>query len=475
MKRLLSLLLAFTVVSCSDELLDMEITPVTLNAVGTSFMNRVMSRPDWRSEWNALQAQGEPVCNEAVLAYGGKYGWHYILPLEINGTVRGLVIYPLEGVPDEEGPRKGALGSPVVLDGKAILNNLSARSFLRSPAFTRWKTNGLQIGDELYPEGLPVMPVMPRSGGCYPAAYLITFNNYVDIHNEVVVVGMTFDAIADVFEKSIDYLPFTPEILVTVERDMVYLCAESEEYAVMYYREVEMAFWRLHCTIIFFPYWDDANIGWGGGGSTGGGTPGGGGGGGLPEEPAVDTPLTDLIYDGNSTLTPHQKSLLEAAIEKIKEKCPEFAELFELLKNTPLIFKIDPTKTALACYTDGTICFADESTIAVQYLLEEFIHAVQDLTLYGSDQMHISYKNVEFEAKVFQDVVLWQQGWGGAMLGSYGADDAFITDYDGWIINGSDNKALLIDRFNDFCNQWTGYGGRYNPNFAPLLIENLLK
>ena len=99
---------------------------------------------------------------------------------------------------------------------------------------------------------------------------------------------------------------------------------------------------------------------------------------------------------------------------------------------------------------------------------EEIIHAVQHLEFYGND-MYPSEKNVEFEAKVVQDMLMrTYSNEGGVEMGTMDQSDKFIDGFTNFLSDYS------REWFQELCRQWTGYQGRYNSNFIPQIIEAYL-
>lgn len=158
------------------------------------------------------------------------------------------------------------------------------------------------------------------------------------------------------------------------------------------------------------------------------------------------------------------------------QKYAEFKEMYNNLvkKNIKLICKID-AKTleivdGLAGYDPKTksLLFRSEEYIKEIYLQEELIHAIQHLEFYN-DEIFASRKNVEFEAKIVQDMLMWKHIGYGADIGSMGHDDKFMSDYAAFLEN------YTIQGFHELCIRWKGYSGAYNPNFVPKVIQSYLK
>lgn len=127
---------------------------------------------------------------------------------------------------------------------------------------------------------------------------------------------------------------------------------------------------------------------------------------------------------------------------------------------------------AKAGFASGKIMFLDSESIKIEYLLEEMIHAIQHYDVHGQAKMLSAKKNIEFEAKVLQDICIIRNpsssGW--ILLGSFAEPRQFISEYENWIYDAAYNPDILLDKFDYFCKKWGGYSGTYDPAFKPLAI-----
>lgn len=127
---------------------------------------------------------------------------------------------------------------------------------------------------------------------------------------------------------------------------------------------------------------------------------------------------------------------------------------------------------AKAGFASGKIMFLDSESIKIEYLLEEMIHAIQHYDVHGQAKMLSAKKNIEFEAKVLQDICIIRNpsssGW--ILLGSFAEPRQFISEYENWIYDAAYNPDILLDKFDYFCKKWGGYSGTYDPAFKPLTI-----
>ncbi len=219
----------------------------------------------------------------------------------------------------------------------------------------------------------------------------------------------------------------------------------------------------------------------GGDGGTGGSSSGGGGGSSSSggNTGTSSTSLVNSLCDRNSTLTKSERELLEDALRDFIRMCPQFREMFDnLVECGKIKFEINPdvlkNGEGKAGYFDGVISFYDERYIKARFLREELIHAVQERDIYGLDYMLKARKNMEFEAKVIQDIVDQMVTGEGGGLGAMGLPDELKSAYSVWLISYSDVKQF-VSQFNEFCELWTGYGGTYQPNFRPRVIMKYFK
>lgn len=208
---------------------------------------------------------------------------------------------------------------------------------------------------------------------------------------------------------------------------------------------------------------------------------GGGDGGGVrperPEEDPVNTPNLIPIYGKNSTLTPTQKGKLEVALVEFINKSPVYKALYDMLaqKFTKIAFHINAKiiDEGLAGYDAKTeaISFKNTNCIEEVYLEEELIHAFQHMVLY-KDDIYAWRKNVEFEAKVFRDMVNMKEDIWGEKFGTYAAEEEFRNAYESWLPKCIDGFTFVQQNFNSLCNEWTGYGGNYSSSFVPEVIRD---
>lgn len=200
-------------------------------------------------------------------------------------------------------------------------------------------------------------------------------------------------------------------------------------------------------------------------------------------------PKMQEIYDAESTLNVKQKSHLEHVFKLFDEFPSDYKKMLNklLAQNIRIKFSIDPTISNSAEYNGlyNTIRFKSESHISWTYLIEEIVHAVQKICYYKST-MNNKYKNYEFEAQVFIDLVNGISGASGGigMLVEYrprqnNTNPVFYDEYTKWI-DGIIKKGTMTgsdyNTFNSLCDMWAPpSGGSAIPNFVPKLIEEFFR
>ena len=92
------------------------------------------------------------------------------------------------------------------------------------------------------------------------------------------------------------------------------------------------------------------------------------------------------------------------------------------------------------------------------------------MVIYGQSYMLSARNNIEFEAKVIQDIVSQIEA-GGTTMGNMGQAPDFFENYGKWIEEYMKKGcSSIISRFHEFCEPWTGYPGTYKSDFSPETI-----
>lgn len=292
-KRLVIFFLYLGIFSCQDDDLEMENVISGLNPVGKTFVDCLKRSPEWQENWRIASQKGKILFNEAALLYGGGYDWHYVLPLEVKGVVFGLVIFPLENIPEDGNSGEIRLGKPTVRIGEEIMEDPGAAGFLNTRSFAKWKEQGLKISETLdkirknWGGNALGNIIKTRSSGDFICFYQLEFENYLDGDGFAVIVGMAPSDVERVFYGVLASLPVKFDIMVDKEYAYIYYC--KEEVVREYLRQVGWAFWRqqVYFTVLYLSgtncngdsidEYADSGGGGSGGGSSGSGATGGGG------------------------------------------------------------------------------------------------------------------------------------------------------------------------------------------------------
>ena len=101
----------------------------------------------------------------------------------------------------------------------------------------------------------------------------------------------------------------------------------------------------------------------------------------------------ECIIAPSSTLTPWQKQYLFECLYSLETKYPELDEVISyIMKNRgPLFFKMNPNLGGDAAYDNCTIEFKEDYYIEDERVLEEILHAAQDID-YGYELMRFAKK-----------------------------------------------------------------------------------
>lgn len=149
-------------------------------------------------------------------------------------------------------------------------------------------------------------------------------------------------------------------------------------------------------------------------------------------------PYLDIIYEAFSTLNEEQKESLDRALADFYNRNSRYRKMYPRLieMKARIRFEINPKVLkplgAKAGFASGKIMFLDSESIKIEYLLEEMIHAIQHYDVHGQAKMLSAKKNIEFEAKVLQDICIVtnpsSSGW--ILLGSFAEPRQFISEYE---------------------------------------------
>ncbi len=221
----------------------------------------------------------------------------------------------------------------------------------------------------------------------------------------------------------------------------------------------------------------------------------------LPPSAATETRSDDYFstYDLALALIDHERSTLTT--QQISDFClelsgmmaiyPYLGPLMEYLyertqaTNFKLVLNIDSSINGRARFKLGdsynTISFKSGEEIHGDNILEEIIHAAQ-FWLYGYRVMGESTKNIEFEAKLFMDIMyyqnsnntnrlLWNINNSNGDIDSFQFVELYYSEFFTQICGNSVQRSFALDNFNFYVNVWGGEPlASYNPDFWPDML-----
>lgn len=189
--------------------------------------------------------------------------------------------------------------------------------------------------------------------------------------------------------------------------------------------------------------------------------------------------ISRIIADG-STINGKQYGFLLQSLYYLEARYPELEKVIEFIMNNrgPIMFKMNNNLAGDAAYNSHTIEFSNDYHIEPERLLEEILHATQDI-LYGYYNMQNAIKNVEFEARVLRDI--WErkacekEGIAPNCRGCAYHVEEYQQEYSTWIFSLSipSLQSFPLQEFNTRTQTWYDPGYLYavfNPSFHPQLI-----
>lgn len=479
------------------------------NEIAVFLLQQLQQQPDAYDEFVRVLESNQPFYEYVQVMTHPDYKLCYFIPYG-REKIEGAVFYPVESEMMEDGKYslRGKFGQPDKVDAWRLNHEIKITSrYLYSAQFKTLQDEGADVNPALVecaeqlsehsvlvPEEESSFGVATRASGVLEVVLRYSESTYIGGKYDA-VYGLDPQRIVDVTRYALKQMGVRENIMPEHRLyQMIWFCIPQTELHV----EADYFFRNLIQLIESHIYQDGFVVhlqyeyknwyttgGGGGGGSSGtGGSSSGGGGGNTSSggnTATSSTPLVNSIYAKTSTLTKSQRNLLEKALQDFIEMCPQYEEMFDELTISGLIkFEINPDLLAKgggrAGYFDGVISFYDEKYIKVRFLQEELIHAIQERDVYSLDYMRNARKNVEFEAKVIQDIVdVMITGRGGG-IGCMNESDEFKNNYMEWIlVYSSSGIKEFVSRFNEFCEPWTEYGGTYQPNFRPRVIMKYFK
>lgn len=199
--------------------------------------------------------------------------------------------------------------------------------------------------------------------------------------------------------------------------------------------------------------------------------------------PVVD--YSSIFNWAGSRFSPSEKNLVIWHVNDLLLKYSEFGKVLEKLSQagSRIRLEVDSNLSYPAAYDFSTdvIYFKSDFFITGDCIMEELLHALQKILYGGFLNMFASRKNIEYEVKVFRDILEYRRlnHLGQGLTSYWGICEFDSLEYQGsyraWIefISWKFYDSFSTT-FNSFAEWWQGEGGRYNVEFPPLLIPNIL-
>ncbi|MEY8590020.1 hypothetical protein AALK14_01040 [Butyricimonas hominis] len=191
----------------------------------------------------------------------------------------------------------------------------------------------------------------------------------------------------------------------------------------------------------------------------------------------ADGRIARIIASGSS-LNDGQRFLLLQSLYYLEARYPELEKVIEYIMGMrgPIMFKMDSSIVGDASYDSYTISFKYEYCIEPERLLEEILHAAQDI-LYGYSAMQKARKNVEFEVRVFRDILEYRACEQNHEMYKFRPRASHLDSYNAWLfclsMRNLQNKAL--ESFNEWVQGWdnseylyTSFDLLFYPQLIPL-------
>ncbi|MDD4591110.1 MAG: hypothetical protein PHG06_11890 [Parabacteroides sp.] len=176
-------------------------------------------------------------------------------------------------------------------------------------------------------------------------------------------------------------------------------------------------------------------------------------------------------------MTPSQKALLSQALSGLITVGCMHEALYNALvsENVKLDFGMLPNAVNPANYNpyNKSIKFRDYNSITTESIKEELFHAWQDayypggIAQYGKDAQGNKlpgYVNVEFEAKVFKDLIMTFGGYSAFLKYDTPEEIEIYEEYRDWIESVKDDPSILQNE--SVYHYWLDLFNEHNPLYS---------
>jgi len=196
--------------------------------------------------------------------------------------------------------------------------------------------------------------------------------------------------------------------------------------------------------------------------------------------PAADQRLQDITI--SSTLNTAQTTELREALNDFINPCLNnnlFSQL--VVRGKKFNFAMGSSGGGLGGYNPNTntITFASTNNITAEVLREELFHGYQDIFYSGGIAQYFGHdgeSNIEFESKLFKDLV--NMVGGGGMQSGVTADHPKAGAYTSWLFDmtsaGKFPTVLNLDKYQEYLQAFRECYATHNEPARPDLLPNAL-
>ena len=129
------------------------------------------------------------------------------------------------------------------------------------------------------------------------------------------------------------------------------------------------------------------------------------------------------------------------------------------------------------CYVSTALGFGSAGGKSYSFLHILNTHVIQHNDYYGENIAYYQ-KEIEFEAKIFQDLLDIKNGIKHPMRGLRYQESSFKKQYKKWVREDFNVQGyeVIEERFHNLCTKWTEYGAdTAQVTFTPQMLEEYFK
>lgn len=484
-KKIFYLILISLLFSCQKDNLE-EFVP--LDSTGEKFMEIISSYKNWQTDWNKITKLGTPLSNEADIVFFYPEKKYYIIPIANDKEITHVAIYSLNLTAKNE----FTAASPTIINKDNAKNNMVIQNLLSTEIPDNWDAKGYSTNFKKSDNAIKGKTTLSKSGMPRYHSFgfviwwhiyatgeefyrsMLRVQEYVDFYvYQYRLSGISFSDQGSDQSSYINML-FPADHFRWSEASFIF--SEFCQNIITDIRGIS-GVTNVYIEIKEQSEWID---------NQGGDSGGGGGGGEESPNPNIQNGqevLDSICNFASTTLTPEQLEQLKNAFDELINIFPEIKQMVNHLSKISMKLSFHIGSVSNGGYaqfkTDQTITFENSDYITRDFLMEEFVHAVQ-FSIYGTDILSAN-RNIEFEAKVMQDIIAWKHGYNYGLRGAFDPDQKhdpnYFADYNDFIQGiALDNKPFNENDFQAFFKRWQGYPNKPQiDHLDPVLIYTFLQ